>query len=462
MTTIEQIPGVIDRVRDGFASGVVQAVVDRETQLEQLRRLLVERESELAEALHRDLGKSPIEAYSTEIGFTINEVGHALRRIRSWTQPHKVGLPLHLRPGSARIVQQPLGTVLVIAPWNYPVQLLLGPLVPALAAGNTVVLKPSEVAGATADLLADLIPRYLDERAVQVVTGGVEETTELLSHRFDHIFYTGNGTVGRIVMEAASRHLTPVTLELGGKSPTIVTRSADVDVSARRVAWGKFINAGQTCVAPDYVLVDEQVHDEFVAEVGASIASFFGSEPQQSPDYGRIVNERHHARLTALLDRGGYDAVATGGGHELAERYIAPTVLTGVKPDAAVMDEEIFGPILPVLPYAALDDAIAFVNDRPKPLALYVFASRSTDIDRVVDRTTAGGVTVNHTLLHVSVPELPFGGVGASGIGAYHGEAGFRVFSHAKPVLQRSTKPDPSIAYPPYTSFKQKVLRKLL
>jgi aldehyde dehydrogenase (NAD+) len=371
-------------------------------------------------------------------------------------------VPLHLRPGSARILPQPLGTVLVIAPWNYPVQLLLGPLVPALAAGNTVVLKPSEVAGATAEVLAELIPRYLDERAVQVVTGGVEETTELLTHRFDHIFYTGNGTVGRIVMEAASRHLTPVTLELGGKSPAIVTRSADVAVSARRVAWGKFINAGQTCVAPDYVLVDEQVHDEFVAELGASISSFFGDDPQQSPDYGRIVNERHHARLTGLLDRGGYDAVAVGGGHDVGERYIAPTVLTGVKPDAAVMDDEIFGPILPVLPYAELDDAIAFVNDRPQPLALYVFASRSTDIDRVVDRTTAGGVTVNHTLLHVSVPELPFGGVGASGIGAYHGEAGFRVFSHAKPVLQRSTKPDPSIAYPPYTTLKQKILRKLL
>jgi aldehyde dehydrogenase (NAD+) len=367
-----------------------------------------------------------------------------------------------LRPGSARIVQEPLGTVLVIAPWNYPVQLLLGPLIPALAAGNTVVLKPSEVAPETSAALADLIPRYLDERAVQVVTGGVPETTELLAHQFDHIFYTGNGTVGRVVMEAASKHLTPVTLELGGKSPAIVTDSADVAVSARRVAWGKFINAGQTCIAPDYVLVAESCHDSFVAELGNAITAFFGDDPATSPDYGRIVNARHHARLTGLLERGGFDMVAFGGDHDVASRYLAPTVLTGVKPDAAVMDDELFGPILPVLSYGELDDAIAFVNERPKPLALYVFASRRPAIDRVIDRTSSGGVTVNHTLLHVSVPGLPFGGVGASGMGTYHGEAGFRVFSHAKPVLQRPAKPDPSIAYPPYTSFKQKVLRRLL
>jgi aldehyde dehydrogenase (NAD+) len=462
MTSVDQIAAAIDRVREGYRDGVVRAVVDRETQLRQLRRLLVEQELVLAEALHADLGKSSIEAYSTEIGFTLNELDHALNHVRSWTQPHKVRVPMHLRPGSARVVQEPLGTVLVIAPWNYPVQLLLGPLIPALAAGNTAVLKPSEVAPATAAALADLIPRYLDERAVQVVTGGVPQTTELLAHQFDHIFFTGNGTVGRVVMEAASRHLTPVTLELGGKSPAIVTDSADLVVTARRIAWGKFVNAGQTCVAPDYVLVPEPLHDQFVGELATALSSFFGDDPAKSRDYGRIINEGHHARLTDLLDRGGYDAVAVGGGHDVGSRYLAPTVLTGVKPDAAVMDDEIFGPILPVLTYAELEDAIAFVNDRPKPLALYVFGSRAAAIDRVVERTSAGGVTVNHTLLHVSVSELPFGGVGASGMGAYHGEAGFKIFSHAKPVLHRSTKPDSSLAYPPYTPFKQKLLRKLL
>ena len=462
MTAIDEIAAAIDRVRDGYRDGVVRAVVDRETQLGQLRRLLVEQETVLSQALRDDLGKSAIESYSTEIGFTINELDHARNHVRSWTQPQKVRVPIHLRPGSARVVQEPLGTVLIIAPWNYPVQLLLGPLIPALAAGNPAVVKPSEVAPATAAALADLIPRYLDERAVQVVTGGVDETTELLAHQFDHIFYTGNGTVGRVVMEAASRHLTPVTLELGGKSPAIVTDSADVVVSARRIAWGKFVNAGQTCVAPDYVLVPESLHDQFIAELATAVKTFFGDDPSTSDDYGRIVNARHHARLTGLLDRGGYDTVAVGGERDVESRYLAPTVLTGVKPDSAVMDDEIFGPILPVLTYERLDDAIAFVNDRPKPLALYVFGARATAIDRVVEHISAGGVTINHTLLHVSVNDLPFGGVGASGMGAYHGEAGFHVFSHAKPILQRSTKPDSSIAYPPYTAFKQKVMRRIL
>jgi aldehyde dehydrogenase (NAD+) len=462
MSDIDAIADAIDRVRNGFHDGVVRAVGDRETQLRQLRRMLVEQETVIAEALRSDLGKSPTEAYSTEIGYTINEIDHTIRHLHSWTRPHRVKLPLHLRPGSACIVQEPLGTVLIIAPWNYPLQLLLAPLVPALAAGNTAVLKPSEVAPATAAAMAELVPRYLDERAVQVVTGGVAETTELLSRPFDHIFYTGNGTVGRIVMTAAAQQLTPVTLELGGKSPAIVTDSADIDVSARRIAWGKYLNAGQTCVAPDYVLVQSGVHDRFVTATGKAVEEFYGTDPSTSGDYGRIVNAKHHARLTALLDAGGYEEIAVGGTHDVDARYIAPTVLTGVKPDAAVMDEEIFGPILPVLTYDELDEAIAFVNERPKPLALYVFASRDAAIEKVIDHTSAGGVTVNHTLLHLAVTDLPFGGVGASGMGAYHGEAGFKIFSHAKPVLHRSTKPDPRIAYPPYTALKQKILRKLL
>jgi aldehyde dehydrogenase (NAD+) len=460
--TRSAIHAAIDEVREGARVGVVRAVTDRETQLRQLRRMLVEQEAVFSAALATDLGKATIEAYSTEIGFTLNEIDHTLKHMRSWTQPTRVKLPLHLRPGNAKIVQEPLGTVLIIAPWNYPLQLLLAPLIPALAAGNTAVLKPSEIAPATAAAIATQLPRYLDARAVQIVTGGVPETTELLSQPFDHIFYTGNGTVGRVVMQAAAQHLTPVTLELGGKSPAIVTNSADIEVSARRIAWGKFVNAGQTCVAPDYVLVQEGIHDRFVDALRSAIRGFYGTDPVSSPDYGRIVNERHHARLTALLDRGGFEEVAVGGDHDVTSRYLAPTVLTGVKPDAAVMDEEIFGPILPVLSFGELDEAITFVNDRPKPLALYVFAARDAAIDRVVTHTSAGGVTVNHTLLHLAVADLPFGGVGASGMGAYHGEAGFRVFSHAKPVLQRPTKPDPTLAYPPYTPLKQRILRRFL
>jgi aldehyde dehydrogenase (NAD+) len=367
-----------------------------------------------------------------------------------------------MRPGRAVIHPEPLGTVCIIAPWNYPVQLLLAPLVPAIAAGNSAVLKPSEVTPTVAEALADLVPRYLDERLVGVVTGGVEETTALLEERFDHIFYTGNGNVARIVMAAAARHLTPVTLELGGKSPAIVAADADVRVAARRIAWGKFVNAGQTCVAPDYVLVDEAVEDELVAGLVTAIGDFYGEDPARSPDFARIVSDRHVERLAGLLDAGGYDSTVVGGDVDRGDRYVAPTVLTGVKPDAAVMGEEIFGPILPVIGVDGVEEAIRFVERRDKPLALYAFSSDDRTLERIVEHTSAGGVALNHVLLHLAVPELPFGGVGPSGTGAYHGRAGFDTFSHRKSVLRKPTKPDPSLLYPPYTALKSKLTRRLL
>ncbi len=462
VTPSSSVPDKLGKVRAGFAAGVLTEVADRSAQLRQLRRFLVEEEAAITEALRSDLGKSPIEAYTTEIGFVINEIDNTLSNIGKWTRPRRVGIPLHQRPGSGRIIPEPLGTVLIIAPWNYPLQLLLAPLVPAIAAGNTAILKPSEIAPATARLVDERLLTYLDDRIVQVVTGGVPETTDLLAERFDHIFYTGNGTVGKIVMRAAAEHLTPVTLELGGKSPAIVTESADIDVSARRIAWGKCINAGQTCVAPDYVLVAESVADRFIEQLAVAIGEFYGADVAASPDYGRIVSARHFDRLEELLDAGGYANVAVGGTPDRDALYFPPTVLAGVSSDAAVMHEEIFGPILPVLTYATLDEAIGVVIDRDKPLALYVFAGDDSDVDRVIARTSSGGVTVNHTLLHLAVPDFPFGGVGPSGMGSYHGQAGFDVFSHLKPVLRRGTKPDPKLAYPPYTDFKQKVIRKLL
>jgi aldehyde dehydrogenase (NAD+) len=451
----------LDRVRRGYADGVVRAIGDRETQLRQLRRFLVEREDDLTSALHSDLGKSSFEAYSTEIGFTIKEIDLALGEIRRWTKPRKTKLPFHLKPGAAEIVQEPLGTVLIIAPWNYPLQLLLAPLVPALAAGNTAILKPSEIAPTTAAAVERLLPDYLDGRAVQVVTGGVPETTRLLEERFDHIFYTGNGTVGRVVMRAAAEHLTPVTLELGGKSPAIVAADARLDVAARRIAWGKWVNAGQTCVAPDYVLVEESVISPLLTALGHAIDEFYGEDPMSSDDYGRIVSDRHFDRLTGLLDADG-GTVAIGGRSDRSERYLAPTVVTDVDTDGPLMSEEIFGPILPVIPVPSIDAAIEFVNVRPKPLALYVFTERDAVTEKVIGHTSSGGVTVNHTLLHLAVADLPFGGVGESGMGGYHGEHGFDVFSHAKPVLHRRTRPDPGIAYPPYGGLKAKLLRKLL
>jgi aldehyde dehydrogenase (NAD+) len=457
-----KIPAKIGKVREGLRSGLLRDVNDRVTQLRQLRRFVVEQEPAILEALAADLGKCPTEAYATEIGFVINEIDHTLDRIEKWTQPRKVSLPIHQRPGSGRVVPEPLGTVLIIAPWNYPLQLLLAPLVPAIAAGNAVILKPSEIAPATSALVDSLLLDYLDSRIVQVVVGGVEETTALLAEPFDHIFYTGNGTVGKIVMRAAAEHLTPVTLELGGKSPAIVTASADITVSARRIAWGKCVNAGQTCVAPDYVLVADAVADQFVQQLGAAIVEFYGENVADSPDYGRIVSSRHFDRLSGLLEAGGFDDIAHGGQPDRDTLFFPPTVLTGVDRSAAVMTEEIFGPILPVLTYSDLGEAIDFVNGRDKPLALYVFAGNDRESNRVVAHTSSGGVTVNHTLLHFAVPDFPFGGVGASGIGSYHGEFGFNVFSHLKPVLRRGTKPDPKVAYPPYTPIKQKLIRKLL
>ncbi len=462
MTAVDRIPGIVQQAREGFRAGLLRENDQRVGQLQQLRTLFVEQQERLIDALVADVGKPRIEAYTTEIAFTINEIDHTLKHLDAWTKPQKVKMPLTLRPGRARIRPEPLGTVCIIAPWNYPVQLLFAPLVPALAAGNTAVLKPSEVTPTVAALIEELVPQYFDDRIVSVVTGAVDETTALLEERFDHIFYTGNGKVGRIVMRAAAEHLTPVTLELGGKSPAIVAADADIETAARRIAWAKFLNAGQTCVAPDYVLVEESVEDELLSALAAAVTRFYGDDPRQSSDYARIVNERHHDRLTGLLDAGGFEATVTGGIGDRDSRYLAPTVLAGVKPDAAVMADEIFGPILPVLPVGDIDEAIRMVNDRDKPLALYAFASSDAVLEHVVSNTSAGGVTVNHAVLHLAVPDLPFGGVGESGMGTYHGKAGFDAFTHHKPVLEKPLRPDPALMYPPYTNIKKKLLKKFL
>jgi aldehyde dehydrogenase (NAD+) len=321
--------------------------------------------------------------------------------------------------------------------------------------------KPSEVTPHVSAALARLVPRYLDSRAVAIVEGGVDETTALLEQRFDHVFYTGNGRVGRVVMAAAARHLTPVTLELGGKSPAIVDRSADVRVAARRIAWGKFVNAGQTCVAPDHVLVHRDVESRLLDELVRAVRDFYGDDPSTSTDYGRVVDDRHWRRLRGLLDAGGYASVVYGGDGDEATRYLAPTILAGVERDAAVMGEEIFGPILPVLAVDDTEDAIEFVRSGDKPLALYVFGDDAV-AQRVLESTSSGGACVNATLLHLAVPELPFGGVGESGSGAYHGRMGFDTFSHRKSVLQRPTRPDPSVMYPPYTRLKDRLLRRFM
>ena len=462
MTSVDRIPEIVQALREGFRRGVVRDIELRRGQLQQLRALFVEQEDRLIDALVADVGKPRIEAYISEIAFTINEIDHTLGHLDAWTKPTKVKVPLTSKPGRATLRPEPLGTVCIIAPWNYPVQLLFAPLVPALAAGNTAVLKPSEVTPSVSALVEELVPKYFDVSAVAVVTGAVDETTALLEQRFDHIFYTGNAKVARVVMRAAAEHLTPVTLELGGKSPAIVAADANIEVTAKRIAWAKFLNAGQTCVAPDYVLVEASVEDQLVAALTAAVTTFYGSDPRQSNDYARIVNERHHDRLMKLLDGRDYDATVIGGTGDRTSRYLAPTILAGVKPDAAVMEDEIFGPILPVLTVGDVDEAIRFVNDRDKPLALYAFSSDDDTLEHVVANTSAGGVTLNHAVLHLAVPDLPFGGVGQSGMGSYHGKSGFDTFSHFKAVLDKPTRPDPALMYPPYTNLKKKIIRKFL
>ncbi|MFB8181354.1 aldehyde dehydrogenase family protein [Streptomyces sp. NPDC055966] len=431
----EQPADIVARLRATFATGRTKPVDWRTEQLRRLRAMLTERGADLAAALHADLGKSGTEAYRTEIDFTIREIDHTLDHLADWLRPEPAPVPAHLGADATAWTQyDPLGVVLVIAPWNYPAQLLLAPMVGALASGNAVVVKPSELAPATSAALAELIPAYLDTDAVAVVEGGVPETTALLAERFDHIFYTGNGTVGRIVMRAAAEHLTPVTLELGGKSPVFVDRDADLDVVADRLARGKFLNAGQTCVAPDYVLTDPETAAALETSLVRAVETLFGTDPAQSPEYGRIVNERHFDRLSGLLGSG---RVAVGGASDRTAKYIAPTVLADVDPASAVMQEEIFGPILPIVTVPGLDEAIAFINDRDKPLALYVFSESEQTRGRIAAETSSGGLGYGLPLAHLTVSDLPFGGVGESGMGNYHGRYSIETFSHRKAVLDK-------------------------
>ncbi|MFI0509059.1 aldehyde dehydrogenase family protein [Streptomyces sp. WSLK1-5] len=431
----EQPADVVARLRATFRSGRTKPVEWRTTQLRRLRDLLTENGADLAVALHADLGKSSTEAFRTEIDFTIREIDHTLDHLTDWLRPESAPVPAHLGADASAWTQyDPLGVVLVIAPWNYPAQLLLAPVVGALAAGNAVVAKPSELAPATSAAVARLLPAYLDTDAVAVVEGGIPETTALLAERFDHIFYTGNGTVGRVVLRAAAEHLTPVTLELGGKSPAFVDRDADLTVVADRLARGKFLNAGQTCVAPDYVLTDPETAAALEPLLKNAVDTLYGSDPADSGEYGRIINERHFDRLTALLDSG---RTVVGGTSDRPSKYIAPTVLADVDPKAPVMQEEIFGPILPIVTVPGLDAAIDFINDRDKPLALYVFTDSDTTRRRIADETSSGGLGYGLPLAHLTVSDLPFGGVGESGMGNYHGRYSIETFSHRKAILEK-------------------------
>jgi aldehyde dehydrogenase (NAD+) len=454
------IPPLVAALREAFESGITRPLHWRREQLRALRRLLVENAAEFDLALNEDLGKPPAEARLTETGFLVGEIDHTLRHLKRWLAPRRAGVPLLLQPASARVILEPLGVVLVIAPWNYPLQLALAPLIGALAAGNAALVKPSELAQSTSMLLARLLPKYLDPRAVAVVEGGVDETTALLEQRFDHIFYTGNGRVGRVVMAAAAKNLTPVTLELGGKSPVWIDDSVDIEAAARRIAWAKFMNCGQTCVAPDYVLATPAVAEKLSPALAHAIVELYGADPWSSHDYGRIINARHFQRLATLLDEG---RVVAGGQTDATQRYIAPTVLDYVAPDAFVMRDEIFGPILPIVRVAGLDAAIAHIRKGDKPLALYAFTNDADARERIEKETSSGAICFNAAVVHLGAPDLPFGGVGESGMGAYHGRRSVEIFSHLKPVLAKPLWPDTlRLIMPPYGKAAERVIRWMM
>nr|XP_003419438.2 aldehyde dehydrogenase family 3 member B1 isoform X4 [Loxodonta africana] len=445
------------RLREAFRSGRTRAAEFRATQLKGLGRFLQENKQLLQDALAQDLHKSAFESEISEIGISQGEVNLALGNLRAWMKDEKVPKNLATQLDSAFIRKEPFGLVLIIAPWNYPLNLTLVPLVGALAAGNCVVLKPSEISKNVERVLAEVLPQYLDQSCFAVVLGGPEETGQLLENKFDYIFFTGSPRVGKIVMAAAAKHLTPVTLELGGKNPCYVDDDCDPQTVANRVVWFRCFNAGQTCVAPDYVLCSHETQERLLPAMQSAITRFYGEDPKSSPDLGRIVGEKQFQRVQGLL---GCGRVAIGGQSDESQRYIAPTVLVDVQETELVMQEEIFGPILPIVNVQGLAEAVDFITQREKPLALYAFSNNSQVIKQVLAGTSSGGFCGNDGFMHMTLATLPFGGVGASGMGRYHGKFSFDTFSHHRACLLRSPGMEKvyAIRYPPYSSRKPRVL----
>ncbi|HEG9821896.1 TPA: aldehyde dehydrogenase [Staphylococcus aureus] len=421
----------------------------RKEQLKKLSKAIKSYESDILEALYTDLGKNKVEAYATEIGITLKSIKNARKELKNWTKTKNVDTPLYLFPTKSYIKKEPYGTVLIIAPFNYPFQLVFEPLIGAIAAGNTAIIKPSELTPNVARVIKRLINETFDANYIEVIEGGIEETQTLIHLPFDYVFFTGSENVGKIVYQAASENLVPVTLEMGGKSPVIVDETANIKVASERICFGKFTNAGQTCVVPDYILVHESVKDDLITALSKTLREFYGQNIQQSPDYGRIVNLKHYHRLTSLLNSAQMNIVF-GGHSDEDERYIEPTLLDHVTSDSAIMQEEIFGPILPILTYQSLDEAIAFIHQRPKPLSLYLFSEDENATQRVINELSFGGGAINDTLMHLANPKLPFGGVGASGMGRYHGKYSFDTFTHEKSYIFKSTRLESGVHLPPY------------
>lgn len=421
----------------------------RKKQLKQLSKSIKSYENDLLEAFQKDLGKNKVEAYATEIGFTLKNIKSARKELKNWSKTKQVNTPLFMFPTKSYIMKEPYGTVLIIGPFNYPFQLLIEPLIGAIAAGNTIILKPSEFTPNVSDVIQQIISDAFDPEYINIIQGNADTTQSLLHLPFDYIFFTGSEQVGRIVYSAASKNLTPVTLELGGKSPAIIDESANIKVASERICFGKFTNAGQTCVAPDYLLVNRKVKDDLISALKKTITEFYGTNIQDSPDFGRIVNKKHYHRLNELLNIH-HPEITFGGQTDIDENFIAPTILDGTTFDSKIMENEIFGPILPIIAYDDFDEAIDLIRTKPKPLSLYLFSEDENSSERILNELSFGGGAINDTLMHLANPNLPFGGVGASGIGKYHGKYSFDTFSHDKSYIFKSTRLESSLLFPPY------------
>ena len=443
----DQINKIFNQQKELFSTQVNKPYSFRLNALKDLRAQILNYETRIIKAMQADMAKPETEAAGGEIWYVLAEIDYTLKHLKSWMRPKRKRTPLlHFR-ATSRIYAEPFGQVLIFGPWNYPFHLLFSPLVGALAAGNTAIIKPSELAPNTAKVIEEMVNEHFDPGLIRVVNGEVETAEMLLSLPFDYIFFTGSPRVGKLVMKAASEHLTPVTLELGGKSPAIVDASADLEVAAKRIAWGKFFNAGQTCIAPDYVLVEKSVHSRLISSLKENIRLFYGENPQNSPDYGRVINLQHFNRLQELINK---DKVVHGGQSDADALYIAPTILDPVSLEDAVMGEEIFGPILPILAYDKLDDAMKTIKQHPNPLALYLFTCDKKLEEKIISEVPFGGGCINDTFSHVFNEEIPFGGRGTSGMGAYHGKHTFDTFTHYKSIIHRKNWPDLNLRYPPY------------
>lgn len=439
----------IQNVRDLFQTQSTKDIKFRKKYLKALKKSIKKHEPDILDALKSDLGKNKVEAYATEVGFVMKELSYIIKELKNWAKTKSVTTPMMQFPAKSFIKYEPYGTVLIIGPFNYPFQLVMSPLIGALAAGNCAVVKPSEMTPQTSMVVQEILEEVFPEDYVKVIQGEKEVTSQLLDERFDYIFFTGSTKVGQIVYEKASKHLTPVTLELGGKSPVIIDDTANLKVAAERIAFGKFMNAGQTCVAPDYILIDNEIKVKFVEALQATIQEFYGAQIEQSEDFGRIVNDNHFNRLVNIIEDS-RQQVIYGGESNADELFVAPTIILDPKLSDSVMQQEIFGPILPIIGYDTFNEVYDIVEQYEKPLALYLFTEDSDQITAVFNRLSFGGGCVNDTILHLANPNLPFGGVGHSGIGSYHGKYSFELFSHEKSYITKSTKLESGLLFPPY------------